>query len=254
MAVIGMRWPTPNGPPVQPVFTSQTLAPCWSSFSPSIRAYTRGGCGRNGAPKHVEKVGCGSVTPSSVPASFAVNPERNQYIAWSRERRAIGGRTAKASAARKTTELGCPARFVGSAFAMRSSLYAARVFSVFDVVVEIDDARLVDRDVLEDRPERPRRPPDLRLGLRREPDHLGVAAALDVEDAARRSSRARRRRSASGPGRPTTSSSRSPRARRRPPPGRPPRRRSPSSASAGRPRAGRRSFISVKIPFLISPA
>src|SRR6478736_4085527 len=131
VAVIGMRWPTPNGPPVQPVFTSQTLAPCLSSFSPSSRAYTAGGCGRNGAPKHVENVGWGSVTPSSVPASFAVNPERNQYIACSRESRAIGGSTAKASAARKTTELGCPARFVGRAFAMRSSLYAALVFSVF---------------------------------------------------------------------------------------------------------------------------
>ena len=67
-----------------------------------------------------------------MPASFAVKPERNQYIAWSRESRAIGGRTANASAARKTTELGWPARFVGSAFAMRSSLYAARVFSVFE--------------------------------------------------------------------------------------------------------------------------
>ena len=35
-----------------------------------------GGCGRNGAPKQAEKVGCGSVTPISVPASFAVKPER----------------------------------------------------------------------------------------------------------------------------------------------------------------------------------
>jgi hypothetical protein len=35
-----------------------------------------GGCGRNGAPKQVENVGCGSVTPISVPASFAVKPER----------------------------------------------------------------------------------------------------------------------------------------------------------------------------------
>ena len=34
----------------------------------------------NGAPKQVENVGCGSVTPISVPASFAVNPERNQYM------------------------------------------------------------------------------------------------------------------------------------------------------------------------------
>ena len=33
------------------------------------------------------------------------------------------------------------------------------------LVVEVDDARLVDGDVLEDRPECARRPPDLRLRL-----------------------------------------------------------------------------------------
>ena len=76
-------------------------------------------------------MGCGSVTPISVPASFAVNPERNQYIAWSRLSRAIGGRIPNASAVRNTTELGRPARLAGKAFAIRSSLYAARVFSVF---------------------------------------------------------------------------------------------------------------------------
>ena len=51
------------------------------------------------------------------------------------------------------------------------------------VVVKVDDAALVDDDVLEDRPERARRLVDLRLGLRREADHLRVAAALEVEDA-----------------------------------------------------------------------
>ena len=33
-----MRLPTPYGPPVHPVFTSQTLALCFAIFSPSIRA------------------------------------------------------------------------------------------------------------------------------------------------------------------------------------------------------------------------
>src|SRR4051812_37361936 len=70
----------------------------------------------------VEKVGCGSVTPSSVPASFDVYPERKKKSACSRLRRAIGGRIPKASAARKITERGWPARFVGSAFAICSSL------------------------------------------------------------------------------------------------------------------------------------
>ena len=51
------------------------------------------------------------------------------------------------------------------------------------LVVEVEHAALVDDDVLEDRPERARRLEDLRLGLRREPDHLRVAAAFDVEDA-----------------------------------------------------------------------
>ncbi len=46
--------------------------------------------------------------------------------------RAIGGRIPNASAARKITERGWPARFAGSAFAISSSLYAARVFSVFE--------------------------------------------------------------------------------------------------------------------------
>ena len=53
------------------------------------------------------------------------------------------------------------------------------------VVVEIDHATLVDRDVLEDRPERARHAEDVRLGLGRQPDHLRVAAAFEVEDAVR---------------------------------------------------------------------
>ena len=62
------------------------------------------------------------MTPISVPASFAVKPERNQYIAWSRVRRAIGGRIPNASAVRKIADDGWPARFAGSAFAICSSL------------------------------------------------------------------------------------------------------------------------------------
>ena len=44
----------------------------------------------------------------------------------------MGGRIPKASAVNITTADGCPASFVGSAFEIRSSLYAARVFSVFE--------------------------------------------------------------------------------------------------------------------------
>ena len=51
------------------------------------------------------------------------------------------------------------------------------------VVVEVEHAALVHDDVLEHGPERLRRAEDLRLRLRGQPDHLGVAAAFDVEDA-----------------------------------------------------------------------
>ena len=51
------------------------------------------------------------------------------------------------------------------------------------VVVEVEDAAFVDGDVLEHRAEAVHRVPDLGLGLGREPDRLGVAAAFEVEDA-----------------------------------------------------------------------
>ena len=72
VCAIAMRLPTPYGPPVQPVLTSQTLALCFAIFSPSRRAYTFGCSGRNGAPKQVLNVAFGSVTPVSVPATRAV--------------------------------------------------------------------------------------------------------------------------------------------------------------------------------------
>ena len=75
----------------------------------------------NGAPKHVENVGCGSLTPISVPASFAVNPERNQYCACSGVRRASGGRIPNASAVRNTTLRGWPAILSGWALGISSS-------------------------------------------------------------------------------------------------------------------------------------
>ena len=51
------------------------------------------------------------------------------------------------------------------------------------IVIEIEHAALVDDHVLEDGAEALRRLVDLGLGLRREADHLRVAAAFDVEDA-----------------------------------------------------------------------
>ena len=66
------------GPPVQPVFTSQTFGRVLASFVPEQPRVDGRRCGRNGPPKHGENVGSGSVTPISVPASRAVKPARNQ--------------------------------------------------------------------------------------------------------------------------------------------------------------------------------
>src|SRR5204863_7542246 len=95
--------PVPYGPPVHPVFTSQTRAWCFAIRSPSIVAYRLGASGRNGAPKQVLNVAFGSVTPLSVPATLAVYPERKWYNAPSSDRRAMGGMTPKASAVSITT-------------------------------------------------------------------------------------------------------------------------------------------------------
>jgi hypothetical protein len=68
-----MRLPTPNGPPVQPVLTSQQAAPCSSIFFRSRSAYTYGWWTMNGPPKQALKVISGSMPrPISVPAILLV--------------------------------------------------------------------------------------------------------------------------------------------------------------------------------------
>src|SRR5215475_7820971 len=69
-----IRCPTPYGPPLQPVFTSQTATSWVAILSPRSLAYTLGGKDMNGAPKPALNVACGSVTPFSVPATLAVYP------------------------------------------------------------------------------------------------------------------------------------------------------------------------------------
>src|SRR5207302_2568229 len=113
-----IRSPTRYGPPVQPVFTSQHCTPCCAIFSPKSEAYTLGARGRNGAPKQVEKVALGSVTPRSVPATLAVYPDRKWYIACAGERRAIGGMIPYASQVRNRICDGCPPTPPGTWFGM----------------------------------------------------------------------------------------------------------------------------------------
>src|SRR5689334_25156861 len=113
-----MRLPTPYGPPVHPVFTNHTRDWCRAIFSPSILAYRLGGSGRKGAPKHVLNVAFGSVTPFSVPATFAVYPDRKWYIAPCGDSREIGGSTPNASAVSMITLRGWPPMPVGSALSM----------------------------------------------------------------------------------------------------------------------------------------
>ena len=69
-----------------------------------------------GAPKQVEKVGSGSVTPRSVPATLDVKPLRKWYSACAGDNRAIGGSTPKASQVSIMMFLGCPPKAVAEAF------------------------------------------------------------------------------------------------------------------------------------------
>src|SRR5262245_17038382 len=116
-----MRLPTPYLPPVQPVLTSQQSTLCWAISSRSKLPYSDGWRGKNGAPKQVENVGSGSApNPFSVPATFAVKPERKWYIAWPAVSFAIGGMTPKASAVRKMMFFGWPPVPNGEVFGMNA--------------------------------------------------------------------------------------------------------------------------------------
>ena len=59
-------------PAIQPVLINQHLALFSLIFFESKSAYVLGCLGMNGAPKQVENVAWGSVTPISVPATLAV--------------------------------------------------------------------------------------------------------------------------------------------------------------------------------------
>src|SRR5262249_55140790 len=67
-----IRLPVPCAPPLQPVFTSPTRALCCFILAARSSAYLLGCHTRNGPPKQGENVAEGSLTPTSVPATFAV--------------------------------------------------------------------------------------------------------------------------------------------------------------------------------------
>src|SRR5215472_8756235 len=115
-----IRLPALYPPPVQPVLTSHTRDWCFLIFSASSSAYLFGCHTRNGPPKQGENVACGSVTPISVPATFAVYPLMKWYIACAGESALTGGSTPNASQARKITSVGWPATHGMRAFLMYS--------------------------------------------------------------------------------------------------------------------------------------
>src|SRR5258706_1549997 len=86
----------------------------------------------NGAPKHVENVASGSVTPFSVPATLAVYPDRKWNIACAALNLAIGGITPNASAVSMVRLCGRAVRPGFEALGMKCRGYAALVFSVFE--------------------------------------------------------------------------------------------------------------------------
>lgn len=69
-------------PPVQPVLTSQALVPCCAIFSASMLAYFMGCHMRKAPPKQALKVASGSVTPSSVPATWRTHSHVNRVTCW----------------------------------------------------------------------------------------------------------------------------------------------------------------------------
>ena len=62
--------------PFHPVLTRYALAPLIFIFLTNSSAYLVGCNSRNACPKHAENVGVGSVIPRSVPANFAVKPDK----------------------------------------------------------------------------------------------------------------------------------------------------------------------------------
>ena len=64
-----------------PVLTSQAVVPWWPIFSASMDAYFMGCHIRNAPPKHALNVASGSVTPTSVPATWRAQRQQPGQVA-----------------------------------------------------------------------------------------------------------------------------------------------------------------------------
>ena len=179
-----MRLPSPNGPPVQPVLTSQTAEPCSSSFSPSMPGVDRRRLRQERLAEARRerrlRLGDADLGAGELGGEAGEEVVERLLARQLRDRRQDPERVGGQEDDRAPDD---PPRFAGSAFAICSSLYAARVFSVFEsssrsttpfssiatfsrIVPNVCVVRKISGSA-----------------AAREADHLRVAAALDVEDA-----------------------------------------------------------------------
>ena len=191
-----MRSPTPNGPPTQPVLTSQQAASCSPQLFAQQRRVGRRGprqkrraeAGAEGGLRLLAQAALGARNLGRVAAQKVIHGLLRRQL---RDRRqhaeSVGGQ--ENHVARMPAHAGNQgvldeierirrARVFGNRLGIEIELRESRVHGhVFQHGAEADGV------------------PDLRLLFLGEPDALGIAAAFEIEDAAGRSSRARRRRS-----------------------------------------------------------
>lgn len=78
------------------MLTSHPVAPCFCILSASIAAYFVGCSIMKAAPKQAEKVACGSLTPSSVPATWSPRVVEGVFVSSTETGRPGGGHYAVA--------------------------------------------------------------------------------------------------------------------------------------------------------------
>ena len=178
-----IRSPVPYGPPVQPVFTSQTghvvlLEAVHQQVGVDARVARQERRPEAGGERRARlldpDLGAGElrrVAADEVVGRLLARQARDRRQHAER----VGGQ--EDHVARRAGDAGR----IGVADEVQRVGAAGVLGEPLGVEVELARHR-VDVDVLEDRPEAPGRGEDVRLVHRREADRLGVAAALEVED------------------------------------------------------------------------